>query len=229
MPNEKLKKLYEVVGKDYNLPDYNTFEKGLQDTSKRRKFYDLVGQKYELPEYDKFNSSLFGEAVVATTQSQEIPTITLDQAQVEERKKYGPPMQSLDDFVGNEIDWLDYNSVKSKGPLKPGGGFTIGEQPKEAIKPDVNTGGGFTIGEVPKLTKQTKDVFVKNFLELPDNLKLDARNSGVFVNTFAKKMNLSPRELRQVANETVKTEVQLKQLKTIYDQNPDDTDTLQAR
>jgi len=101
------------------------------------------------------------------------------------------------------------------GPLKPNtGGFQIGEQWQGDA------------GKIPSLTKQTKDVFVKNFLELPDNLKLDARNSGVFVNTFAKKMNLSPRELRQVANETVKTEVQLKQLKTIYDQNPDDTDTL---
>ena len=124
---------------------------------------------------------LFGEE-----QPQEIPTITLDSTEVAEGTAEAPKPPT--------------------GPLKPGGGFTI--------------------GKTPTLTKQTKDIFVKNFLELPDNLKLDARNSGVFVNTFAKKMNLSPRELRQVANETVKTEVQLKQLKTAYDQNPDDTDTL---
>jgi hypothetical protein len=124
---------------------------------------------------------LFGEE-----QPQEIPAITLDSTEVAEGTANAPKPPT--------------------GPLKPGGGFTI--------------------GEVPKLTKQTKDIFVKNFLELPDNLKLDARNSGVFVNTFAKKMNLSPRELRQVANETMKTEMALKQLKTIYDQNPDDTDTL---
>jgi hypothetical protein len=134
----------------------------------------------------KPNAKPLGEPVVAPAQSQEIPTNTLDSTEVAEGTAEAPKPPT--------------------GPLKPGGGFTI--------------------GKTPTLTKQTKDIFVKNFLELPDNLKLDARNSGVFVNTFAKKMNLSPRELRQVANETVKTEMALKQLKTIYDQNPDDTDTL---
>ena len=153
----------------------------------------------------KPNAKPLGEPVAAPTPSQEIPTITLDSTEVAEGTAEAPKPPT--------------------GPLKPGGGFTIGEQPKPPTGP-LKPGGGFTIGKTPTLTKQTKDIFVKNFLELPDNLKLDARNSGVFVNTFAKKMNLSPRELRQVANETVKTEVQLKQLKTIYDQNPDDTDTL---
>ena len=45
--------------------------------------------------------------------------------------------------------------LHTDGPLKPR---------------DPNTG-GFTIGEVPKLTKETKDVFVKHLLELPDNVK----------------------------------------------------------
>lgn len=81
-------------------------------------------------------------------------------------------------------------------------------------------------GTPPTLTKQTKDVFVKHLLELPDNVKSSDTGGRVFVNTFAKKLNISPKDLKQIYKETIQTENELKQLKEKYDQNPDDTDNL---
>lgn len=81
-------------------------------------------------------------------------------------------------------------------------------------------------GKIPTLTKQTMDVFMKHAGELPDKIKYDARNSQIYINTFAKKTGTSPMEMRKVYNDFIQNEAKLKELKNYYDQHPDDVDNL---
>lgn len=76
------------------------------------------------------------------------------------------------------------------------------------------------------LTKQTRDVFMKHAGELPDKVKYDAKNSQIYINTFAKKLGVSPREMRKVYSDFIQNEAKLKELKRYYDQHPDDVDNL---
>ena len=54
MPNDNLKKLYDNVSKEYELPDYATFEADMRDDTKRRKMYDAISADYELPDFETF-------------------------------------------------------------------------------------------------------------------------------------------------------------------------------
>jgi len=56
--DDKLKKLYENVSKEYDLPAYDEFRKDMQDDTKRKKLYDAVSKDYDLPDYDTFSSDM---------------------------------------------------------------------------------------------------------------------------------------------------------------------------
>jgi hypothetical protein len=54
MNGDNLKKLYDNVSKEYELPDYATFQKDMQNEDNLKKFYSAVSADYELPEYEVF-------------------------------------------------------------------------------------------------------------------------------------------------------------------------------
>jgi len=56
--NINLKKLYQNVSKKYNLPDYETFKRGMADEIKRHQFYDKLYQEYDLPDFDTFSADI---------------------------------------------------------------------------------------------------------------------------------------------------------------------------
>jgi len=58
MPEGKLRKLYDNVSKEYDLPDFQTFNNDMLDETKRKKFYEAVSKDYELPDYDTFTSDM---------------------------------------------------------------------------------------------------------------------------------------------------------------------------
>lgn len=51
---DNLKKLYDNVSKEYDLPDFDTFKTDMQDSTKLRRLYDNVGQTFDLPDYETF-------------------------------------------------------------------------------------------------------------------------------------------------------------------------------
>jgi len=58
MPNDNLKKLYDSVSQEYELPDFATFKNDMADDGNRKKFYDAVAASYELPDYETFSSDV---------------------------------------------------------------------------------------------------------------------------------------------------------------------------
>jgi hypothetical protein len=58
MNGDNLRRLYDNVSKEYELPDYDTFVKDMQDENNLKKFYSAVSSDYELPDYDTFVSDM---------------------------------------------------------------------------------------------------------------------------------------------------------------------------
>ena len=58
MEQDKLKQLYDLVGKEYELPEYEVFSKAMQDKNKAQQFHSLVANDYEMPDFDTFYSSV---------------------------------------------------------------------------------------------------------------------------------------------------------------------------
>jgi len=58
MNGDNLRRLYDNVSKEYELPDYDTFVKDMQDENNLKKFYSSVSSDYELPDYDTFVSDM---------------------------------------------------------------------------------------------------------------------------------------------------------------------------
>ena len=72
---DKVRKFYDTVSQDYEMPDYDTFLANMQDSAKAQKFYDVVSQDYDMPEFNefyglfkkkKFFSRLFSKRVYIT-------------------------------------------------------------------------------------------------------------------------------------------------------------------
>jgi hypothetical protein len=57
-PKQNIKKLYEAVSKEYDLPDFETFSSDMQDIEKRNKLYTAVSKEYDLPDFDTFSSDI---------------------------------------------------------------------------------------------------------------------------------------------------------------------------
>jgi hypothetical protein len=57
-PKQNIKKLYEAVSKEYDLPDFKTFSSDMQDIEKRNKLYTAVSKEYDLPDFDTFSSDI---------------------------------------------------------------------------------------------------------------------------------------------------------------------------
>jgi hypothetical protein len=58
MPEEILKKVYEGGSKYYDLDDYDTFKRKMQDPAIRRKVYDGLSQYYQLDDFAKFETDI---------------------------------------------------------------------------------------------------------------------------------------------------------------------------
>jgi hypothetical protein len=56
--SDKIKILYEAVSKDYNVGNFDEFQKKLQDDTKRKAFYDGVGAEYNLGNFDEFSTKV---------------------------------------------------------------------------------------------------------------------------------------------------------------------------
>jgi len=86
MPEDKdnLYKLWETVGSDYELPDFETFKADMQDTTKRRKLYETVGADYDLPEYETFQKDM---GFSAAQQPKETGGVTSTEPKETEKKK----------------------------------------------------------------------------------------------------------------------------------------------
>lgn len=56
--DDKLKKLYDNISKEYDLPAYEQFRNDMQDETKRKKLYDAVSKDYDLPDYNTFSSDM---------------------------------------------------------------------------------------------------------------------------------------------------------------------------
>ena len=56
---EKIKKVYDAMSKNYNMPSFDEFSKGLDDVGNRRKVYDAMKEHYSMADdFDGFNSKL---------------------------------------------------------------------------------------------------------------------------------------------------------------------------
>ena len=55
---ENLRRLYNSAFTYYSLPDYETFERDMQDEGKRKRFYQNMQKHYQLPDYDEFSSDI---------------------------------------------------------------------------------------------------------------------------------------------------------------------------
>lgn len=56
---EKIKKVYDAMSKNYNMPSFDEFSKGLDDVVNRKKVYDAMKEHYSMADdFDGFNSKL---------------------------------------------------------------------------------------------------------------------------------------------------------------------------
>lgn len=56
---DKLKKLYDNISSEYDLPDYDKFSSGMMDDKKSKQLHEkLVSDNWDVPEYETFKSSL---------------------------------------------------------------------------------------------------------------------------------------------------------------------------
>ena len=63
---DKVRKFYDTVSQDYEMPDYDTFLANMQDSAKAQKFYNVVSQDYDMPEFNEFYG-LFKKKVLLKT------------------------------------------------------------------------------------------------------------------------------------------------------------------
>lgn len=57
-PEDHIRKLYDALSKEYNLGDYNTFTKQIQDPALRRKAYDTISKKYNVGTFEEYETKL---------------------------------------------------------------------------------------------------------------------------------------------------------------------------
>ena len=83
MPNDNLKKLWTNVSNEYELPDIATFEKDMQDETKRKKLWSAIAKDYDLPEFEQFSDDMgFKKKVPTKLQPQQTPSQTSSTASV---------------------------------------------------------------------------------------------------------------------------------------------------
>lgn len=58
MPQDNFRKLYDNVKQAYDLPDFNTFKKDMENEDNLRKFHTNLEKEYELPDFDTFKSDM---------------------------------------------------------------------------------------------------------------------------------------------------------------------------
>ena len=58
MPQDNFRKLYDNVKQGYDLPDYDTFKKDMENEDNLRKFHTNLEKEYELPDFDTFKSNM---------------------------------------------------------------------------------------------------------------------------------------------------------------------------
>jgi len=81
MPQDSLQKLYKAGSEHYDLGDYDTFAKKMQNAESRQKFYNAMSEHYDLGDYNTFEGKLnlsptIGEAVagrIAPTTTRHLP------------------------------------------------------------------------------------------------------------------------------------------------------------
>lgn len=58
MPQDNFRKLYDNVKQAYDLPDFDTFKKDMENEDNLRKFHTNLEKEYELPDFDTFKSDM---------------------------------------------------------------------------------------------------------------------------------------------------------------------------
>ena len=58
MNDEQLKKAYQSATKYYNLPDFETFKKDMQDENNLKRFRDNLSKHYNVPDFNTFKSDM---------------------------------------------------------------------------------------------------------------------------------------------------------------------------
>ena len=58
MDIDKLKKAYESALTHYNLPDFETFLKDMEDEEKQAKFLESLAKHYSVPDFETFQSDM---------------------------------------------------------------------------------------------------------------------------------------------------------------------------
>ena len=74
MNGDNLKRLYDNVSKEYELPDFETFKNDMQNEENLKKFYSSVSANYELPSYDEFVLDMGLKKKEGTTSVSKTPT-----------------------------------------------------------------------------------------------------------------------------------------------------------
>ena len=93
MADNKIKALYDVSSKDYNLGTLDEFTQKLQNPEKRKLLYEHIGKEYNLGEYQDFESK------VVTTPTEGA------------KKKWSNP--KWERFIG----WLRSCPIKFRSPI----------------------------------------------------------------------------------------------------------------
>ena len=73
------KRLYQALIADYDLGDFDTFAKDVEDSTKRKSLYDAISQDYDLGDFDSFTNQLLGSKPSSSdTPMAEKPAVATD-------------------------------------------------------------------------------------------------------------------------------------------------------
>ena len=136
---DKIKILYDAVSKDYNVGNFDEFQKKLQDDSKRKAFYDGVGSEYNLGNFDEFSSKVKKkEPTTSGLQSgSPISTKPFDVFQTEKNKKstFNAITGEVKPYVEpkEEKPKVDFKAIKPINPYAGKKPEEISRMPEEQV------------------------------------------------------------------------------------------------
>jgi hypothetical protein len=81
---DNLRKLYDNVSAEYELPDFETFKLDMSDDVKRQKLYDAIAADYELPDFETFTADM---GVKKKEPSEPVSQVGSDRSQIQSQKE----------------------------------------------------------------------------------------------------------------------------------------------